>query len=282
VNTLATRIATACPDLAGQPFTVLGEGWDSVAVLCVGWVIKFPKSPLAAHGLQQECRVLAALRDHVRLPIPHMHLLPGPATRHRLLPGEHLLTAAYADLSDLARNRLAADLAGFYADLHAMPLAVMRTAGVTDAMHFGRPDDLAERLMPVMPAGIGQALQPILPVLSALGPDPYPPVFAFCDGHGWNMAFDHAAGRLNGIYDFADSGIAGLHRDFIYGSFISADLTVRTIAAYEAETGRAIDRNRVRLLTIWHRMEEAVWQVDSPETVPGMLDNLSAALAQGI
>ena len=46
---------------------------------------------------------------------------------------------------------------------------------------------------------------------AAMPPDPLGTVYGFFDGHGWNMAFDHARGRLNGIFDFGDSGFGPLH-----------------------------------------------------------------------
>ena len=75
--------------------------------------------------------------------------------------------------------------------------------------------------------------------MGGLSADPHGTVFGFYDGHGWNMAFDHQRGVLNGIYDFADAGIGPLQQDFIYSSFIDEDLTLRIIAAYERITGKA-------------------------------------------
>lgn len=70
--------------------------------------------------------------------------------------------------------------------------------------------------------------------------DPLGSIFGFFDGHGWNMAFDSEAGRLNGVYDFADAGIGPLHQEFIYSAFIDADLTERIVAAYERFSGRRL------------------------------------------
>ena len=79
---------------------------------------------------------------------------------------------------------------------------------------------------------------------TALPPDPLGEVFGQFDGHGWNMAFDHAAGWLNGIYDFGDAGIGVRHRDFIYCGLTSLDLMARVVLAYGAATGLAVDLNR--------------------------------------
>jgi hypothetical protein len=70
------------------------------------------------------------------------------------------------------------------------------------------------------------------------------------------MAFDHERQQLNGIYDFADSGLGPLHQEFIYSNLISPDLTVRIVAAYACRTGRMLDRRRINILTGFHRLSE--------------------------
>jgi aminoglycoside phosphotransferase (APT) family kinase protein len=104
-----------------------------------------------------------------------------------------------------------------------------------------------------------------------LSADPCGTTYGFFDGHGWNMAFDHARGCLNGIYDFADSGIGPLHQDFIYTNFISPDLTERVAAAYDGFTGRALERRRIMLLTGIHRLSELAELADQPEHVASMI-----------
>ncbi len=80
-----------------------------------------------------------------------------------------------------------------------------------------------------------------------LPPDPHGQTYGFFDGHGWNMAFDRVRGRLNGIYDFADSGFGPVHQEFIYSNFISPDLTERIAAAYEKASGRTLDKAPYRV-----------------------------------
>jgi hypothetical protein len=109
---------------------------------------------------------------------------------------------------------------------------------------------------------------------AAPGPDPYGERYGFFDGHGWNMAFDHQRQRLNGVYDFGDSGIGALHREFIYSSLISPELTERIIGAYELQTGRLIDRKRVAVLTGTHRLWELAGEAHLPENVPSLLRSL--------
>ncbi len=52
------------------------------------------------------------------------------------------------------------------------------------------------------------------------------------------MAFDHDAERLNGIYDFGDSGFGDLHKEFVPPSWISPDFVERLAKDYERLTGQ--------------------------------------------
>jgi hypothetical protein len=114
----------------------------------------------------------------------------------------------------------------------------------------------------------------IIEAFEQLPADPHGLIYGFFDGHGWNMAFDHERGCLNGIYDFADSGIGPLHQDFIYTNFISPDLTERVVTAYEAITGRVLDRRRIALLTGMHRLSELAELADEPKHTSFMIRNV--------
>jgi hypothetical protein len=85
------------------------------------------------------------------------------------------------------------------------------------------------------------------------------------------MAFHHAGKRLNGIYDFADSGFGPLHQDFLYPNWIARDLTARIITEYEALIGLAIDRERIELLSAVLRLSQLAEYADDAEHAPAML-----------
>ena len=107
--------------------------------------------------------------------------------------------------------------------------------------------------------------------MAALPPDPLGVTYGYFDGHGWNMAFDAGTERLNGVYDFADSGIGPLHQEFIYSSFIATDLTERIVSRYEQRSGRRLDRDRIALLTGAHRLWELAVEAGQAAPVADML-----------
>lgn len=258
---LMDTVAAAFPDLGGRPFHILGAGWDSVALEIDGrLVFKFPHHEAARAALIREASLLAEIRPRVTLAVPDIDLVQSPRlfSRHQKIPGEHLFSEHYLRMNRARRADLAGTLAQFLAETHALDPALMETAGATPIKPWLRPDEILTGLETLLSGSLRDWALKAFNAWQSLPPDPYGLIYGHFDGHGWNMAFDHARGRLNGIYDFADSGFGPLHQDFIYSSWISPDLTSRIIDAYEATTGRPIDRSRVRLLFIASQLSELV------------------------
>ncbi|MGE0241906.1 MAG: phosphotransferase family protein [Parvibaculaceae bacterium] len=273
------------PDLAHARFTLLPPGWHSTAVdVDDDWVFKFPRGEDAERALRKEASLLAAVRPHIAMPVPELSLIAGPPlfSRHRKLKGEHLIAADYAHLPERARSGLAAALARFYADLHGLDTTRMTAAGAAAIRPWLAPDDILRKAWPILPAKLRAPTERSVTAWRELAPDPYGTIYGFFDGHGWNMAFDHATRRLNGVYDFADSGLGPLHQDFIYSNFISRDLTSRIIAGYEHTTGRLLDHRRIVLLTTIHRLSELAEVADDPAHIPLMLKHLDAWMRGGV
>jgi hypothetical protein len=151
----------------------------------------------------------------------------------------------------------------------------MEAAGALPVKPWLRPEDILRRAFPVLPPDLCRYAERTVAGWQGLPSDPYGTVYGFFDGHGWNIAFDHEAGRLNGIYDFADSGFGPLHQDFIYSNLISRDLTARIVDEYEVLTGRTLDRGRIDLLTGVLRLSELAEYADDPGHVAAMVRNVA-------
>ena len=276
-ETLRAVIVRAFPDLAGATFTPQARGWDSVAIdVDCRLIFKFPRHEAARAGLAREAALLAIIHPAVTLPTPNMTLHEGPPlfSRHNKLLGGYLEPILYVDLAEPARDRLAHDLALFYAQLHALPAAALEAAGAGPIQPWLEPDEILRRAWPVLTEPLRKYAERTIAAWRALPPDPLGRTYGFFDGHGWNMAFDPAAQRLNGVYDFGDSGFGQLQQEFIYSNMISPDLTGRIVSRYETLTGRAIDRARIALLFEALRLSELAQNVDDPHWGPISLETL--------
>ncbi|KKZ86942.1 aminoglycoside resistance protein [Rhizobium phaseoli] len=281
-----TLITSVFPHLTASVFKLSAKSWDSIAVDVDDTLIfKFPRHLGAERALVKEAALLDIIRPSLSMAVPDMRIHDGPPifSCHAKLEGEHLIDQDYEALGEGVRQRLADDLARFYAELHALDPDRLRAAGAAAIQPWQSPDVVRAKALPLLPADIQRFAQTVVSDFEFLPPDPYGNVYGFFDGHGWNMAFDFRHGRLNGIYDFADSGFGPLHQEFIYSNFISPDLTARIVSAYEILTGRRLDRRRIAIMTGFHRLSELAELADDPANVEQMIRsaaNWAAAAAR--
>lgn len=284
IGTMRETVARHFPELAALEVSVRTQGWDSLALDVGGrFIFKFPRSPNAEQALRREARLLAVVRNHVSMPVPDLTLYDGPPvfSRHSKIHGDHLLTEHYDRLTDAERATLADQLARFYAQMHAIPEGDVAAVGARPIKAWLSPDDVLRKVRPVLPDGLRAFAERAIADWAGLPPDPHGTTYGFFDGHGWNMAFDQERGRLNGIYDFADSGFGSLQQEFVYSNLIARDLTARIIDAYERMTGRAIDRQRVAILTGAHRLSELAEFAHDAELRPMLLQFLARWVDSG-
>ncbi|MBB3657298.1 hypothetical protein FHX15_002530 [Rhizobium sp. BK650] len=272
-------ITNTFPELTASVFKLATKGWDSLAVdVDDRLIFKFPRTPGAERALVREAALLGLIRPSVSMAVPDMRIHDGPPmfSSHAKLQGEHLLTEDYETLPEDARQRLGDDLARFYAELHDLDDDRMRALGAGPILPWQSPDTVRDKALPLLPSELASYAETVIRDYQALPPDPYGITFGFFDGHGWNMAFDQAAGKLNGLYDFADSGFGPLHQEFIYSNFISPDLTARIVSAYETLTGRKLDRRRITILTGFHRLSELAELAGDPAFIGAKIDSFGA------
>lgn len=276
---LQAVIVKAFPDLSTHAFTPQTRGWDSVAIdVDDRLIFKFPRHEAARGRLVREAALLAIIHPAVTLPVPNMTLHDGPPlfSRHDKLRGGYLEPSRYAELTEPARDRLAQDLALFYAQLHALPAAALEAAGADPIKPWIDPDDILRRAWALLSEPLRRYAERTIAAWRALPPDPHGRTYGFFDGHGWNMAFDPTTQRLNGVYDFGDSGFGELQQEFIYANMISPDLTARIVGRYETLTGRSLDRERIALLFEVLRLSELAEHADDPHWGPIALETVRA------
>jgi hypothetical protein len=244
------------PDLAGRPMVLHTRGWDSNAVEAGDAIFKFPKHAEAPARLRREAKFLALIAPRVPLAVPRMtlHETPMLFSEHVMIPGTIIETAGYDALSEAQKQAMAEVLAGFYAALHAIPVEVAIAAGAEPKPEWPEAAAVLPILHDRLPAHAHAFAERVFATYMELPAEEE--IFGYFDGHGWNMAFDHERGVLNGVYDFADAAIGPLTREFTYSNLTSTDLTQRLITAYEGITGKAIDRRAVDVRTTIQHLSE--------------------------
>jgi aminoglycoside phosphotransferase (APT) family kinase protein len=283
---LRAAIVASFPELQSARFTLHTIGCDSFAVdVDDRLIFKFPRHAEAETRLKAEAGLLAVLRSKVTMPLPDQQLHTGPPlfSCHVKLKGEHLLTAHYERLPIKARERLAADVALFFAELHALDPAAMTEAGAGPIGSWLPPDEILRQAWPLLPQQLRGYAERTIKAWDNLEADPHGVTYGHFDSHGWNMAFDHDAARLNGIFDFGDSGFGDLHKEFVPPSWISSDFVERLAKDYEQLTGRAIDLPRVRLICGVLRLSELGGFANDPVRAEAMVKSVAdwAAYQEG-
>jgi aminoglycoside phosphotransferase (APT) family kinase protein len=253
-------VVSTLPTFLQTKFERLPGGWDSIALVGDGWVFKFPQSERTRAKLRREAKLLDFLRPRVTMTLPNMVLHEGPMlfSQHAIIPGDDIEEDQYDELDSRQRDAMALRLAQFYAELHALPLPRLHAVGAVPVVPWRRAKDVLERATPLLPKKHLPLLKRTMKAYAqtSIGGDEL--VFGYFDGHGWNMAFDHKTGTLNGLFDFADAGYGPRHRDLSYSNFISTDLTLRIIDHYEKLTRRQIDRELVMLYATVLRFAELI------------------------
>jgi aminoglycoside phosphotransferase (APT) family kinase protein len=205
------------------------------------------------------------IAPRVPLAVPRMILHEAPTlfSEHRMIPGDIIETAGYDALDESHKQAMAEALAAFYAALHAIPVEAAVAAGAEPKPEWPETDAVFPILHDRLPAALHDFAARAFAAYLELPEEET--IFGYFDGHGWNMAFDHERGVLNGVYDFADAALGPLTREFTYSSLTSPDLTERLITADEGLTGKAIDRRAVAIrLSVQHLAELAELEQHDP------------------
>ncbi|SFD23162.1 phosphotransferase family protein [Spirosoma endophyticum] len=271
-----TVIVSRFPELGNASFTLLTLGWDSIAVdVDDELMFKFPRDQEGIDALRREAAMLAVVCPKLTLAVPDLVFFdtPQPFSRHIKLKGDHLTTAQYELLDNSVKQRVAEELARFYAQLHAIDPTLLQAVGARPLDPWPTSEGILTGVQPhLSKAYLIKAIK-TLDQWAHLADDPYGIIYGYFDGHGWNMAFDYERQQLAGVYDFGDAGFGELHQEFIYTNFISPDLTERVMTEYELITGYRLDRGRVSILTGVLRLVELAEMGTDPDYATLVLAN---------
>ncbi|MCC6790129.1 MAG: phosphotransferase [Thermomicrobiales bacterium] len=194
---------------------VLGEGWDSVAILMNDeLVVRFPKRAEIGRMLWRERLLLGAIADRLPAPVPRYTHVSNP------IPGFEYGIAVYPLIVGRPLNAdvvnvkfLAIDLARFLAALHGVELEIAMHAGfndVTPEEWWSERSNLFERAWPViessLPATVSSGYATSwTEARNAASRSGFSPCLVHMD-LGTEHVLLTPAGRVAGIIDFGDAG----------------------------------------------------------------------------
>jgi aminoglycoside phosphotransferase (APT) family kinase protein len=265
---VSALVAAQFPDLAGQPISRLGAGWDH-ELFCAGrqWIFRFPRRAERVPWLLREIEITAICAGTLPATIPVFEKIgepsgafPYPFVGYRKVPGVG---------ADHSRGRdpagLAADLGRLFSALHSIglsripptpdggehePWGELRTglAAVADlARPLLGPDLLAE----AEPYLAGHVREP---------PQDGPRRFIHNDICPDHLIVDPDTGRLTGLIDFTDAMAGDPVLDFTgligLGGYAFID---QVAARYQLPLGSGFDA-RLRWLA---RVLTLIWLADS-------------------
>ena len=275
---LAAALAAEFPDRAGGPHRILSDGWDCLAGEAEGWIVRVPRTKAACERLRGEPAAAALFARHAPLSVPVLTLRESPVlyTVHRRVPGRPVDPANYEAFDDASRDRLADILARTFAAAHAVPAKEVAAAGIGRTPPWPGADALWQAVRPRLEAPLAALAADVIGGVAAQAPDRA--VFGHFDTHGWNMAYDDAAQRLVGLFDFGNAGLGPRHTDLSYPSFVAPDLTHRVVVRYRDITGVRVDLDRVFAIHIVLRLVEVAKERDDVATRVWALTDWVAAL----
>jgi len=209
-ESLAGRlIGSQFPEVALEPLTLLGEGWDNTVWLAGGrWVFRFPRREFALAGFEREMAALPVLAPRLPLPVPAPVWLgtatdefPWPWFGAALVPGVEPL-----GLGEATRRGLARPFARFLRALHDQPAI----DGLPDDP-MGRADmtirvpRTEESLIDLEREGLWRPPPSVAALLEEAASlrRPEPVSVLHGDLHMRHLVVD-TAGELSGVIDFGD------------------------------------------------------------------------------
>jgi aminoglycoside phosphotransferase len=242
-------------DIPASAIKLERRSWRWVTTLPDDRIAFVVDNAAAAEHLAREGRLLSRLASHVSFNLPRIHDTDsdlGLQVR-TIVPGAQLSGGGRErEFAALPQGkRLADDLGHALAEIHqAFTIEESHSLGFAAAAPLLPPaGTLAGRMEKnrLTDPKIATTFQHLLERYRTTTPAEADITLIHGDIWGGNLAVDLETGALNGLYDFADAGIADRHLDLMYIHSFGKDFAQRLFAAYTGATGHAISRQRTAL-----------------------------------
>lgn len=267
LSELVGRIRDAFPELEFTRGVLNDLGEDhAVVVLDDRWVLRFPRSLEAASCAGSERRLLAILRDVVRLPVPAYEFVSavGDFGGYRMIQGQPLSEQRFAGLGRPRQERVLDEIGDFLGALHALPIDALAAADRRIRRGHRPGADYARRFLERRPAFAAALSTKLLSRVDAFydglsrAVDGAPNTLVHSDFTEDHILLAPSGDRLAGVIDFTDAGLGDPAFDFTflwaYGDWAAMHAASRYGAGHEPAYILARSRwwfARYRIDQIW-------------------------------
>ena len=258
---------------------VIDEWCRTTAIVGDRFAVKFAWTEEAADELQREAAIQRALATTA---VSTAELVTTSTTPTlivcRVVDGRPL---TYDDAGRFSRaevRRVAQAMARQLTAFHEQDLGTaLAVEGVVigAASPQASSDELRDRLPTLLPEAIWQRTERLLARVDTVLARPESAAVVHGDWHGYNLVFDDAFETLCAVLDFGETGTGDVAFDFRYlpRQSPTLDLMDTTLAAYRAEAGRHVDRDRVLAWHVLTDLGDALWRTDAGvEVVAGPIE----------
>lgn len=209
------------------------------------YIVKFPRPHRGVNGINAEKCVTDFIRTKVNLDLPLMtlHAEPIVFTRYPKMQGETFNKTTYAELSDKLKDNLAAELALFIANMHAIPQVDIVTANTDLSTSWEFKIEQVETQLSQEQDDVIQVLYAeVVSNHKAIKVADTNNVFGHFDLHGGNVLVNKDHTAIAGVIDFGNCKFGDLHQDLSVMNLSSPDLAKRVAIAYEKITKKKLNR----------------------------------------
>lgn len=257
------RIRSMHPSIEPAALLLNSEGMvNDVVIVNDELVFRFPKSERARELLAREARLLDAIAEHVRLPIPRPHRLEDDVVTYRLIHGEPLNRTIVSRLGPEHRAALLRELGEFLNDLHGIDVVSLdgiestggtRTRADWEDLHTLAVETLFPLLMRYQRDWITEHFTPVLDGSLDLS---FEPALVHADLAPYHILFDDRSRRLTGVIDFGTAGIGDPAVDIGCLIYHYGESMVRQLAPWYPNLDTVLPRAR-----FWAGTLEIQWAV---------------------
>ncbi|HZS05259.1 MAG TPA: phosphotransferase [Blastocatellia bacterium] len=248
------RIRECYPELRIASVRANHDGLvNDVVIVNDELVFRFPKNDTWARQLLVgEIRVLNLVRRYVSLPVPAFEIQIDDLVVYRFIKGNALLREDILMLDGPGQDRIAAQLAEFFRQLHSIPRDELERNAIPQSdVNRGREvwlrlyEDVQRELFPLMWEHTKEWVhRHFAPVVRDEHWMDYEPALVNGDVGSYHIIYDRERAVINGVIDFGTAGIGDPASDFVCIIYHYGESFLRRMGNHYSGIGALIDRAR--------------------------------------